>query len=66
MPVKKKSKSKHAPKARKNFMLTEDCLEYLEILKTDIFPELSYSQIVDRAISEYAMAYTEPEEPRKK
>lgn len=41
-------------KTRKNFMLTLECIDCLESLKEDIFPELSYSQIVDKAIKEYA------------
>ena len=46
---------KHENKVRKNFMLTKECLDYLERLKNYAHPELSYSQIVDRAITGYAI-----------
>ena len=45
---------KHKNKIRKNFMLSKECIDYLERLKKYAYPGLSYSQIVDIAIIEYA------------
>jgi hypothetical protein len=47
-------KKKELIKVRKNFTLSKTSLYYLEKLKSRVLPELSYSQIVDRAIIEYS------------
>jgi hypothetical protein len=42
-------------KIQRSYMLSSLCLECLDYLKANEFPELSYSQIVDKAIVDYAI-----------
>lgn len=41
-------------KIKRNFMLTPKCISKLNALKEYVYPELSLSQIVERAILEFA------------
>ncbi|MFA6448547.1 MAG: hypothetical protein WCX65_03680 [bacterium] len=41
-------------KVRKNFTLSKTGIYYLEKIQKKSLPEMSYSQIVDRAIIEYS------------
>ncbi len=46
-------------KVRMNFTLTPKCIDRLIKLKKNTFPELSYSQLVERAIIQYANKFSD-------